>query len=342
MTTPSINPMHSLKQAWSRTHSTWGKVAIVLLYSFVWVEIVWGVQIMIAPLVVFPCYNAHATESEILLAGSLLRQLNLFAIGLLLYADRGGIALWNIGMVLSIFAINTCLFCAMMMPYATLDNFVTCHDEHQALITIKFAFLAWITVAFICSLDEASKVIVDNEMAHVHETTPPPPFHPIYYIKQAWNSSNSTWGKISTAFFYSWVWLNIIMAIVAVCNPLMGLPCFQQHFLQGDFLVAKTYIRELNIYAIGFLLYAERGGIQIWNISMVLIFCIVWTLLVLYDFLPSMQELDQFATCGDDFVSMQSGSWTVVVWLALALVSSLVDTRLAVPATADETAPLNA
>lgn len=347
MTTSSFNPLQYLKQAWSKTHSAWGKAAIVLFYSFVWVEIIWGVQIMIAPLVVFPCFNAHASDSEIVLAGSLLRQLNLFAIGLLLYADRGGIALWNVGSVLTIFAINTCLFCAMMIPYDTLDNFVACHDEHQALVTIKFAFLVWITAAFICSLDEASKTIVDNATAATADapetmaTTTAPPFNHIYYIKQAWHSSNSTWGKLSTVLFYTWVWSLIIMSSTAVVVPMLGMPCLHQHFDQGDVLMARTYLREYNIYAIGFLLYAGRGGTRIWNVSMVLIFYVISIVLFVRQFVPQLRELDQFASCGDDLAAFKSGTWTTVAWLVVALLTSFVDALMVTTGTADETAPIN-
>lgn len=380
---------------------------MILFYSFVALEVVWGISILISPLIVFPCFDEHATAAETLLAGSLYRQVNLFAVGLLIYAFYYShassppphyhlhhrhhhhhhhhhhyrrhndivLALWNVGLLLCIFALTTCLFFALMIPYDQLEHFVTCHAEHATLIKVKFGFLVWILAVFICAVNETSRVIVDDAIeedenendnnnnnntteAEAAETTTAatqktdktkPPLNPVYYMKQNWKLTHSIWGKISIILYYSWIWFHIVASIASVIHPFKGLPtsgaCLPQHFSHSDTLMAATYIRELSIYAIGFWLYADRGGIFIGNIAYVTIVYVTWVFLHLYDFVAPLRNIVEFEPCVDDIATlMHPGIWFFMVgWLLLAGVTAVVDaTRVpTTTTTSSETTPLN-
>lgn len=329
------NPLSMLQRAWNRTHSGWGKAGLILFYSFIWAQMLWGLSIVVRPLGFFPCFKAHATASETLLASSLMRQLNLWAIGLLLYADVAGLKLWNVAAVMAVYAVNTLLFFALMIPYDTeLTSFVSCHEEHQTLVNVKFIFLGSILAAFVCTANETSQEIVDHYTTPVADqdsltagiTRAPHPFNPVYRIRQAWTGTRTPWGKAAVILFYPWVWFIIVVAAMAAFDPLRGLPCLQEHFSAGDVLLAQTYLRELNVYALGFLLYADRGGVRPLHLLYVLAVYGSWVILHRRDFVNPLEQPEPFASsCPEDFDNLKNGSWTQVAWLAVAFILSLLE-----------------
>jgi len=341
------NPFQSIQKAWNETHSRWGKAGLVLFYTFVWAELVWGIQILVSPLLFFPCFDAHASDSESLLSEALMRQLNLFAMGLVLYAYSGGLELWNVSMVLTIFAMNTIGFFVLMIAYAQLHQFTTCRTEHEKLVKTKFTFLLLILAACICAIDERSGAIVDKAKQrrkehhqqeqgqehphhHHHSTPKPPPFNPIYYVKREWENTHSMWGKASIVLFYSFLWFHILTALVVIVfDPWAGHSCLRDSATAGDTLLTQTYVREGGIYAVAFFLYAGRNGARLLNVCGVFIVYATWLALFRYNLVIPLVALDRFSVCASDFASLENiaAQCAVVAWIVLALLFSLVDAR---------------
>mmetsp|Transcript_343 Transcript_343/g.724 ORF Transcript_343/g.724 Transcript_343/m.724 type:complete len:380 (+) Transcript_343:63-1202(+) len=356
----TYNPFHSIQTSWNETHSRWGKAGLVLFYTFVWAELAWGVQILVSPLLLFPCFDSNASDSESLVAAALMRQSNLFAMGMLLYSYTGGLALWNVAMVLTLFAINTIGFFVMMIAYAELNQFTTCSTEHETLVKTKFTFLVLILATCICTIDETSGAIVDKAKQrqkeheqheqeqhhhhhhHHHSTPKPPPFNPIYYLKRDWSNAHSMWGKASIVLFYSFVWFHILTALVVVAfDPWAGHACLRDSTTAGDTLLAQTYVREAGIYAVGFFLYAGRGGLRPLNVGVVLVVYAMWLALLRYNLVVPLAVLDRFSVCAGDFASLENNlvQCTTLAWIVLALLFSLADAQMTSTTTATADAP---
>ena len=145
------NPMYYLRHAWENTNSWWGKAAIVLFYAFVWINILWAIQIVIAPTLGFECWAAAAPESEKLLVSSFLRQYNIMTIGFFLYADRGGIKVWNVAMVLIVWAACAFTYMATIGPYSKFEAYADCVDEAYRMQKICWYTLLWAVLAMVSS-----------------------------------------------------------------------------------------------------------------------------------------------------------------------------------------------
>lgn len=152
MTTPSFNPMFYLNHAWSATHSVWGKASIVLFYSFVWIQIIWAIQIVIAPKAGWGCFFTTAGEYEEASFKSIQRQQNILAIGFFLYADRGGIKVWNVTMVAVTMAVWTWALHTFIVGYQNANNAPDCPGGIQSLHTIMWMQTIWSIVPVLCSL----------------------------------------------------------------------------------------------------------------------------------------------------------------------------------------------
>jgi len=141
--TASFNPMFYLKHAWERTNSVWGKTAIVLFYTFVWFQIIWAIQVLVAPFAGFGCTTGQLTEEESLWMGSLVRQLNVFTIGFFLYADRGGIKAWNVAMVFVVYVAGSSLYISMASTMMESKNLKECSDELSKGVTLLWTTMVW-------------------------------------------------------------------------------------------------------------------------------------------------------------------------------------------------------
>ena len=152
--------------------------------------------------------------------------------------------------------------------------------------------------------------------------------NPISHLKHAWASTHSFMGKACLILFYLFLWVNIIMLIIASINPLVaGTSCFFPDTL-SDYaaFTMKEFLRQSKIFALGFFLYADRGGIRFWNVSMVLAICLLYWFSAFYwgmnfeskDGAPPSEVVDK----GGSFAS-----WSVVwlAWIGLAWLCSIVE-----------------
>jgi hypothetical protein len=101
MTLIEWNPVSRVRNAWSGTQTTYGKVGVVLFYPFVWIMIVTSIWTWIDPRSQgMDCIfgGIKGAESQALYAAT-YRGMAIMTIGFLLYADMGGFHTRNVGFV---------------------------------------------------------------------------------------------------------------------------------------------------------------------------------------------------------------------------------------------------
>jgi len=163
-------------------------------------------------------------------------------------------------------------------------------------------------------------------------------FNPMFYLKHAWERTNSAWGKAAIVLFYTFVWFQIIGAILALVSPFAGCGCSTGQLTEEESLWMGSLLRQLNVFALGFFLYADRGGIKAWNVAMVFVVYVAWGSLAIST-AKIMMESKKFKEC-DDLSKGVTMVWTTMVWSALSLAAAIVDERIGNGGTAGETTPL--
>jgi hypothetical protein len=154
MTATTWNPLVHLGHAWSRLHTIWGKIGLVLFYSFIWLGVLsisWsilypgsqGMQCLI---------DSQEDPWSQALYVSLLRSLNIFGLGFLLYADTGGLHFKNVGFV-TIFIAGGNL--TGYFGFSAARDAATSHSDCFMPLYIRmWVSIVWIVVAFVCTVLE--------------------------------------------------------------------------------------------------------------------------------------------------------------------------------------------
>ena len=164
-------------------------------------------------------------------------------------------------------------------------------------------------------------------------------WNPVYYLKHAWDATSSGWGKLCIVLFYTFLWFNIIGALIGIFWPTMGTDCYFEGLSDYAAYSIASLMRQINVFALGFLLYADRGGIRIWNVAMVFVFWLFFSI-VTFQYAGTYPELDGIPKgCPiEDFKKM---IWTQLIWIFLALAASFMETKASnTPATGGESTPL--
>ena len=153
--TVHINPIYYLKHAWEATHTIWGKLCIVLFYSFIWLQIIWSLELIMWPRAGWECF--YEGLSEYVAAGfeSSLRAMSVIAVGFFLYADRGGIKAWNVAMVFIVNAAWTWTFCGGGIDLSELEGAPQdCQDLVSVLNTCVWVLFWWSLASLVCAVIE--------------------------------------------------------------------------------------------------------------------------------------------------------------------------------------------
>ncbi|KAL7576812.1 hypothetical protein ACA910_013829 [Epithemia clementina (nom. ined.)] len=164
-------------------------------------------------------------------------------------------------------------------------------------------------------------------------------WNPMNHVLHAWEKTHSSWGKISIVTFYSFVWINVVWALALVVNPWIGYECAASHAPDAETFVATTLFRGQNMFALGFFLYAERGGIKVGNVAMAfivhaLVCCTIFTLADHYS------AMDVNVDCVDGFDSLRVTMWVLIGLSGLALVTAILDAAHATASSSEERTPL--
>ena len=348
---PSLNPVYYLKHAWEKTHSYWGKFAIVLFYSFVWIQILWAIQILIAPTLGFDCLLNQLGPFSKRMVISFNRTVNLFTLGMLIHADREGIKVWNVTLV-------TVIFCTYMnmIQFRNYEQVVvndkdmfdkpTCSESDILSMRRSFLWLfaIWPVTALVCSImdtffkEDGGSSDGDRNSGSTSSSSTIPSMNPMYYLKRAWNATNSVWGKLAIVVFYTFLWFQIVFSVIGIIleNPLIGYECYFDNVGPYGALLSTILARQGNLMAVGFLLYANRGGIKsIWNVIMVtVVFSLyMYMLSTTFQDVDTLLEMEDGPTCTKE--EMVSGMKTLfyinIDWPLVATVLTIMERLSAGP-----------
>ncbi|KAG7347270.1 hypothetical protein IV203_030638 [Nitzschia inconspicua] len=170
--------------------------------------------------------------------------------------------------------------------------------------------------------------------------------NPMVHLKHAWDNTHSVWGKLTIVLFYVFIWLNIIMAFLSVVWPnWMGCACFWKKESEYASASMVNLMQGQNLFALGFFLYADRGGIRLWNVSMVFVIAVVysWFAWIWAKNWEMMEGAPKH--CNDH--GMVTMILVGVVWIAISWIFAFLEHRAGhsgggAGGTTNESTPLNA
>jgi hypothetical protein len=144
-------------------------------------------------------------------------------------------------------------------------------------------------------------------------------WNPSHHSRHAWNDAKTVYGKIGLVIFYSLIWLSILAALWQLIWPESeGAKCAldavaSNHVKARTLLIAL--LRAENVLWIGFMGYADVGGLKVKNVGMVTFFLIFWALCVM-----PVGDLD----------SCMSAKWLWIFpgWAFLALIFAFAEYKL--------------
>jgi len=160
-------------------------------------------------------------------------------------------------------------------------------------------------------------------------------WNPRPHINHAWSETKTVYGKIALVVFYSLIWVGIVSSLWSDAFPRsQGNACWMDAYFEKNekgAAVQLSLIRAMNVMVVGFLSYADVGGLQVKNVAMVFVFIAAICLC----FIPLI-PLGQEAGCGSTMMQM----WVWPGWAFLALLFKMVDEKMADRGTAEENTSL--
>eukprot|EP00529_Nitzschia_sp_RCC80_P036367 CAMPEP_0113473808 /NCGR_PEP_ID=MMETSP0014_2-20120614/18242_1 /TAXON_ID=2857 /ORGANISM="Nitzschia sp." /LENGTH=164 /DNA_ID=CAMNT_0000366601 /DNA_START=479 /DNA_END=973 /DNA_ORIENTATION=+ /assembly_acc=CAM_ASM_000159 len=143
------------------------------------------------------------------------------------------------------------------------------------------------------------------------------------YLKHAWDSTNSWWGKVSLVLFYVYVWLMIISGIYSLFYPLSGLGCLFDDVEADaggpDETLAAGLTRGINLFLVAWLFYVDKSGLHSSNVGFVAVVTVIWYWMW-YSILDG-----SFEGCAAIWSDL---AWIWLVWIVLAFVTIVIDERM--------------
>lgn len=114
-----LNPIPHAQSAWSKVDTIFGKIALILFYSLIWISITGSVISIFTPgSYGMQCFLNLYPQNAKMVVIALVRGIDVVTIGLLLYADMVGLKIKNVAMV---FVILT-LYAFVILPLTTVDE----------------------------------------------------------------------------------------------------------------------------------------------------------------------------------------------------------------------------
>jgi hypothetical protein len=150
--------------------------------------------------------------------------------------------------------------------------------------------------------------------------------NPIVYIKHAWEATNTIWGKLCIVLFYTFLWFNIVASFIGIFYPRLGADCFYEGLSEYSAYLIALLNRQINLVAVGFLLYADRGGIRVWNVAMVfaVYLAVSVSLFQMVRDYPNLDGIPEDCPYG----AFATFSWFLLIWSGLALLFSIMEVKL--------------
>ena len=199
------NPAAQIKTAWSTTNSPFGKVAVVLLYLFIWMQLIWGVALIVNPRLGFECAYQDVSDATGDYMDNLMVGLNVFSFGYFLFAHYYGILLWNV------------LAFALLGGATVANNYLAASDLRalggqdecaetigEGLMTQNVVFSIIVVAMVLCSLVDWAKGRGEADSPSTVCL-----LNPLSQIRAAWDATASVFGKLSAVLLYLLVWMEV-------------------------------------------------------------------------------------------------------------------------------------
>lgn len=158
-------------------------------------------------------------------------------------------------------------------------------------------------------------------------------WNPVNQIKEAWNSTTTTWGKLAVLMFYVYLWLGILSGLVSVLFPSsQGIDCYNAHFDAPTQQIVMSQMRVENLLYVVVYLFL---GVHQTNICTVTILAIVMMLCYCFS-RPAMIELDVDCWNGVKTSIILLSFAPVIIWILVVVEFALTRRR----GTGSESQPL--
>ena len=356
---------YHIKRMWQdEAKSCWGKVSFILFYSFIWLQILWGIPTIITRNETgFDCYYenfdglyAHQITT------TLTKQNALLNIGVLIYAHVNGIRIWNIFMIVVLYAGYTYYLNGVMNLEEDNGKDLLSLPDGPTMCDVEFAttswnvmiymFVVWPLLALLCSILDRCTTSSSSSSSPVSNivTSFLNQVIPIRFLNQSWQTgtNNSTYGKVSMILFYIFLWFNILWGIqnlfVGDSNGDAGFDCYYEKLGPYATLVSSTFSKQNFLFIVGFLIYAHCYCIQVWNVLLVTLQFVgyiyfMWDDVLYYDNNNNTKKKstievvmtmdDDGPTCDDEFVIAARYMFIgmFIIWPIVTLILAIVDSN---------------
>ena len=140
--------------------------------------------------------------------------------------------------------------------------------------------------------------------------------------------------------FYLFLWFIIAKSLWGIIDPTLGgqTDCYMSS-ITTDFAASVVYLlmRGVSLFSLTFSLYADKAGLHSWNVGLIAVVAIVWTVVTKVTFIDSIDD-DMKDSC---FRGAMISMWGSTVWIVAAFVAIVIDERMADSGSAGENQPLN-
>jgi hypothetical protein len=162
------------------------------------------------------------------------------------------------------------------------------------------------------------------------------------HLKHAWSQLSTIWGKIALVLFYLFIWLMILSCVVTIIFPSsQGVQCLLNSMDEWSASLYVGMLRYFNIFAVGFILYADMVGLHSKNVA----FVAATTILTCSFFVKSAYDLKttqeaKYEAYEECIVGYVYGSYVMSAWILVTLIFTMMEQRYGDHGTDNERRPL--
>lgn len=145
---PRVTPLNP-STSWAESNSIWGKIAMVLFYSFVWIQVIGALWSLTNVTSGWECLYETLGENEhtkAFVTGT-MKTVNVWILGFFVYAHYFGCRLANIFCVSIVYAAQWIIFQPVMTELLQDSCADTLHMFHVSMIVTE----GWIVLALLCA-----------------------------------------------------------------------------------------------------------------------------------------------------------------------------------------------
>ena len=254
------NPAAQIKAAWAGTHSAFGKVAVALLYLFIWMQLLWTIAILANPRAGFECAYQDAPDATAYYMDSLMVGLNVISCGYFLSAHYYGIRPWNV----LIFALLGGATLANNYRAASgllaLDGDGCAGAFGGGLVTQNAVFSAIVGATVLCSLADWAR---GRDAAPTGEACT---LNPISQVRAAWDGTASAFGKLSAVLLYAFVWMEVVGNVAMSVYPSDGKDFAYDGAPDAAVIFMDCLTVGTALFTISYVAYVHYHGVRLWNV----------------------------------------------------------------------------